>query len=69
VADVPAAREDVLAAGGHPVGAVVTLETPGGVKVTGCYVTDPEGNMVELQSRSQAKTGQMTNGIYLKTHL
>jgi predicted enzyme related to lactoylglutathione lyase len=50
VDDVAAAREAVLAHGGAPVGEVVTLETATGGRVTWCYVTDPEGNAVELQS-------------------
>jgi catechol-2,3-dioxygenase len=28
----------------------VTLTTAAGTKVTWCYVTDPEGNIIELQS-------------------
>ena len=50
VEDVPSAREAVLAAGGRPVGEVVTLTTATGAKVTWVYVTDPEGNVIELQS-------------------
>lgn len=52
VASVIDARRRVLEAGGSPVGEVVTLERPGGRRVTWCYVTDPEGNVVELQSWS-----------------
>lgn len=52
VDDVPAAREAVLAAGGGSVGEVVTLQTADGRRVTWCYVTDPEGNIVELQAWS-----------------
>jgi predicted enzyme related to lactoylglutathione lyase len=52
VDDVSAAREAVLAAGGAPVGEVVTLETATGGRVTWCYVTDPEGNVLELQAWS-----------------
>jgi glyoxylase I family protein len=51
VDDVPAAREAVIAAGGHPVGEVVTLTNAAGAKLTWVYVTDPEGNVLELQSR------------------
>jgi len=51
VDDVPAAREAVLAAGGRPVGEVVTLTNAAGFKLTWVYVTDPEGNVLELQSR------------------
>jgi predicted enzyme related to lactoylglutathione lyase len=50
VKDVAAARGAVLAAGGRPVGEIVTLQVATGAKVTWCYVTDPEGNVVELQS-------------------
>ncbi len=52
VASVVDARERVLAAGGRSVGEVVTLERKDGSKVTWCYVTDPEGNIVELQAWS-----------------
>lgn len=50
VDDVRAAREQVLASGGNPVGDIVTLTTATGARVTWCYVTDPEGNILELQS-------------------
>ena len=50
VEDVAAARESVLAAGGQPTGEIVTLVTTDGRRVTWCYVTDPEDNIVELQS-------------------
>jgi predicted enzyme related to lactoylglutathione lyase len=53
VDDVPSARDAVLAAGGRPVGEVVTLTTSTGSKVTWVYVTDPEGNVIELQSWSK----------------
>jgi predicted enzyme related to lactoylglutathione lyase len=49
VDDVPAARAEVLAAAGHAVGEVVTVLLTDGARVTWCYVTDPEGNMIELQ--------------------
>ena len=48
VDDVPAARTAVLAAGGRAVGEVVTLTTAVGSRVTCCYVTDPDGNIIEL---------------------
>jgi len=32
------------------VGEVVTLTTSAGTQVTWCYVTDPEGNIIELQA-------------------
>jgi glyoxylase I family protein len=49
VDSVDDARAQVLAAGGRPVGDVVTLTTTTGAQVRWCYVTDPEGNIVELQ--------------------
>jgi catechol 2,3-dioxygenase-like lactoylglutathione lyase family enzyme len=50
VASVDDARREVLAAGGGTVGDVVTLVTATGAQVTWCYVTDPEGTILELQS-------------------
>ena len=52
VDDVIAAREDVLAAGGRAIGDVVTLTAPNGARVTWTYLTDPEGNVIELQTWS-----------------
>jgi predicted enzyme related to lactoylglutathione lyase len=49
VDDVVAARNAVLAAGGGVVGDVVSMEIPGKGGVTFAYVTDPEGNVIELQ--------------------
>jgi len=49
VADVEAARQAVLDAGGTAVGALVSLEVAGVGRVTFAYVTDPEGNIIELQ--------------------
>jgi predicted enzyme related to lactoylglutathione lyase len=49
VDDVETARRAVLAAGGSAVGQVVSLPVPGAGTVTFAYVTDPEGNVVELQ--------------------
>ncbi|MCP5184042.1 MAG: VOC family protein [Pseudomonadales bacterium] len=53
VASVGAARAEVLAAGGSAVGEIVTLTTTTGANVNWCYVTDPEGNILELQSWGQ----------------
>ena len=50
VEDVASARQEVLAAGGKPVGEVVKLQIADGRRVTWCYVTDPEGNVIELQA-------------------
>jgi predicted enzyme related to lactoylglutathione lyase len=52
VADVAGARDKVLANGGKPIADIVTLPVATGARVTWCYVTDPEGNMIELQSWS-----------------
>lgn len=51
VDDVHSARAAVLAAGGKAVGEVVTLTNAAGARLTWVYVTDPEGNVLELQSR------------------
>jgi predicted enzyme related to lactoylglutathione lyase len=50
VESVSVARERVLSEGGRAVGEIVTLTTADGRQVTWCYVTDPEGNILELQS-------------------
>ena len=52
VDDVAEAQKAVLQAGGRPVGEIVTLQVATGAKVTWCYVTDPEGNIIELQAWS-----------------
>jgi len=52
VPSVTEARAAVLTAGGSVVGDVVTLETADGRFVTWTYLTDPEGNILELQSWS-----------------
>ena len=52
VPDVPVAVEVVLANGGERVGDVVTTHTADGRSVTWCYVTDPDGNILELQAWS-----------------
>lgn len=49
VADIAATRHAVLAAGGHAVGDIVTTHA-GARRVLWCYVTDPEGNGIELQT-------------------
>lgn len=50
VDSVPDAQAEVLAAGGKAVGEIVNLTTSAGSQVNWCYVTDPEGNVIELQS-------------------
>lgn len=49
VDDVEAARAAVIAAGGRPLGRIATTPTGDGAAVTWAYVTDPEGNVIELQ--------------------
>ncbi|MBN1400163.1 MAG: VOC family protein [Anaerolineae bacterium] len=50
VADVEEARDAVLQAGGGAVGEIVRLAVPDAGTVTFLYATDPEGNILELQS-------------------
>jgi len=52
VDDVQEAQNIVKANGGGIIGEIVTLTTKVGTKVTWCYMTDPEGNIIELQSWS-----------------
>jgi len=52
VDDVQEARKLVESNGGGVIGEIVTLTTITGSKVTWCYMTDPEGNIIELQSWS-----------------
>lgn len=52
VDDVKEAWETVKSHGGGAVGEIVTLITKTGAQVTWCYMTDPEGNIIELQSWS-----------------
>ena len=54
VEDVAAAHAEVFANGGAAVGEGVALTVADGRRVTWCYVTDPEGNLIELQSWSAA---------------
>lgn len=55
VDDVQKARDAVLAAGGISIGEIVTLQVSTGVRVTWCYVTDPEENIIELQTWATEK--------------
>jgi catechol 2,3-dioxygenase-like lactoylglutathione lyase family enzyme len=52
VDDVAEASAAVLEAGGSQVGEIVTTQIADGRRVTWCYMADPEGNLVELQSWS-----------------
>jgi predicted enzyme related to lactoylglutathione lyase len=54
VEDVEAMRAVVLAAGGGAVGEVVTTDIPEAGRITFAYVSDPEGNVVELQRWTRA---------------
>lgn len=54
VENVDAARQEVLSHGCDAVGEVVTLRPAPDRTVTWCYVRDPEGNIIELQSWSAA---------------
>ena len=53
VDDLVAARQAVLAAGGGEVGQIVTTTIATGANVTWVYLTDPEGNIIELQTWSE----------------
>ena len=53
VDDVEAAKTAVLDAGGGIVGKVVSLDVPDAGTVTLTYLTDPEGNIVEVQKWSR----------------
>ena len=50
VDDIVAAIRLVLGHGGSHVGAVTSSEVPGVGMLTFVYVSDPEGNIIELQS-------------------
>jgi glyoxylase I family protein len=53
VDDVQTARDAVIAEGGKSLGEVVSVDIPGAGMVTFVYVTDPEGNIIELQRWSR----------------
>ena len=53
VDDVRKACQVMQAHGGGVLDEIVTLTTKVGTKVTWCYMTDPEGNILELQSWSK----------------
>jgi catechol 2,3-dioxygenase-like lactoylglutathione lyase family enzyme len=52
VDDIHAKREQILALGGRDVGKLVTLNIAGAGVLTLIYMTDPEGNILELQKWS-----------------
>jgi predicted enzyme related to lactoylglutathione lyase len=49
VENVEDAKEIVLKNGGKEIGEIVTLELTSGARIKWCYVSDPEGNIIELQ--------------------
>ena len=49
VDDVEATREQVLSRGGGDLGKVQTIDIPNAGRLTLTYLTDPEGNILELQ--------------------
>ncbi len=49
VDDIEAMQDAVIGAGGGAIGKVVSLEVAGAGRVTFVYLTDPEGNIIELQ--------------------
>lgn len=49
VDDVATARQAVLDAGGGEIGEMTILDVAGAGRVTFVYLTDPEGNILELQ--------------------
>ncbi len=53
VDDIQAARQAVVAAGGKTIGELVSTDIPSAGKITFLYVTDPEGNIIELQRWSR----------------
>lgn len=53
VDDVETAQEAVLAAGGNAIGRIVSLDIAGAGSVKIVYLTDPEGNIIELQRWSR----------------
>jgi predicted enzyme related to lactoylglutathione lyase len=52
VDNVPAARAAVLAAGGQDLGKLHSMQVPGAGTIALIYMTDPEGNIIELQNWS-----------------
>jgi len=57
VPDVEQKRTEILAWGGRDVGKLVTLDIPGAGRLTLIYMTDPEGNVVELQKWHREEAG------------
>jgi hypothetical protein len=53
---LPQVVECALATGGGEVGQLVTATIPGAGTITVVYVTDPAGNILELQQWSPSTT-------------
>lgn len=53
VDDVKATAKQVFENGGAPVGEIVTHHLPGVMHLTVQYVTDPDGNIIELQHKKE----------------
>ena len=53
VSDVSVYQEKVIGWGGQKLGEIVTLPIPQVGHITFVYVTDPEGNIIELQQQEQ----------------
>ncbi len=49
VPDVESKRQEIQQWGGRDVGQLVTIDIPGAGRLTLIYMTDPEGNIIELQ--------------------
>ncbi len=63
VPSVVEARTQFLGAGGSAVGEVVSISVAEDTAITWCYVRDPEGNVVELQSRSPGAADADTRAV------
>ena len=59
VDDVLTYQEKVIAYGGQKLGEVVSLSIPQVGNITFVYVTDPEGNIIELQQYEQQASEQI----------
>ncbi len=51
--DMPAARQAVLDGGGQDLGKMHSMDVPGAGRIELIYMTDPEGNIIELQKWSK----------------
>jgi predicted enzyme related to lactoylglutathione lyase len=52
VEDVEEARQCVIEAGGGSLGEIASVDVPGAGRLTVAYLTDPEGNIVEVMTWS-----------------